>query len=231
MKKGPIVAGISLALVASFALPPIAAAGGRVGGHAFAGRVGGHGFVGRPFASHGFVHHPFVGRPFFPHHFFRPFVPFGVGVAVIAPPLYAYAAPPAYYSAPPYYDSSSYAPPVSYAPPATYAPPAGGTISVAPSPPPMQTVVEYPNGRYELRGDGVTTPYKWFWIPNPPPAPPSAPPSSAPPAGAPTPGDPPSGPHSKLYRWLDSEGTVHLTDSLDSVPKQYRAQAKQAPSS
>lgn len=44
---------------------------------------------------------------------------------------------------------------------------------------PMPTVVLYPHGRYELRGDGVTTPYHWVWIPNPPPPPPPvAPPSS-----------------------------------------------------
>src|SRR5262245_59025954 len=40
-----------------------------------------------------------------------------------------------------------------------------------------------PRGRYELRGDGVTTPYVWAWIPNPPPPPPpAAPPPAEPPA-------------------------------------------------
>ncbi len=42
------------------------------------------------------------------------------------------------------------------------------------------TVVQYPNGRYELRGDGVYTAYRWVWIPNAPPPPPPGPP--APPA-------------------------------------------------
>jgi hypothetical protein len=37
------------------------------------------------------------------------------------------------------------------------------------------TVVYYPHGRYELRGDGTTTPYQWVWIPNPPAAPPAEP--------------------------------------------------------
>ena len=37
------------------------------------------------------------------------------------------------------------------------------------------TVINYPHGRYELRGDGVSTAYQWVWIPNPPP-PPAAPP-------------------------------------------------------
>src|SRR2546427_5342754 len=41
-------------------------------------------------------------------------------------------------------------------------------VAPAPAPPPMPSVVEYPHGRYELRGDGVTAPYAWVWIPNPP---------------------------------------------------------------
>jgi len=46
----------------------------------------------------------------------------------------------------------------------------------APTPAPRYSnVVWYPHGRYELRGDGVTTAYQWVWIPNPPP-PPAAPP-------------------------------------------------------
>jgi len=220
MKRGPLTAGVSLVLAASFVFAPIATAAGHFPG------AGGRVIAGRPFVSHPFVHRPFAARPFFPHPFFRPFVPFGVGVAVVAPPLYAYAAPPAYYSTPSYaapsYDSSSY-----YPPPVAYASPGGGTVALAPSPRPMQTVVEYPSGRYELRGDGVTTPYTWVWIPNPPPAPPMAPP----PAGAPSPGDPPPGRKSQIYRWIDGQGTVHVTDSLDAVPRPYRAQATQAPPS
>ena len=47
----------------------------------------------------------------------------------------------------------------------------------APPPPPSHpTVVQYPHGRYELRGDGVQTAYQWVWIPNAPPPPPAAPP-------------------------------------------------------
>jgi len=45
---------------------------------------------------------------------------------------------------------------------------------------PLPTVVQYPHGRYELRGDGVSTPSHWIWIPNPPPPPPVA----LPPPGA-----------------------------------------------
>jgi hypothetical protein len=83
----------------------------------------------------------------------------------------------------------------------------------------MPNVIEYPNGRYELRGDGIATPYRWVWIPNPP----AGPPPDAPPApGAPaTPG-----PASKLelYRWTDEQGAVHWTDRYEAVPERYRAQ-------
>src|SRR5438034_8837809 len=33
------------------------------------------------------------------------------------------------------------------------------------------TVIQYPNGRYELHGDGIYTAYQWIWIPNPAPLP------------------------------------------------------------
>lgn len=88
-----------------------------------------------------------------------------------------YAAPVAY---PPY--------PVVY-PPVTYAPyPVG-----SPPPPPTPTVIQYPHGRYELRGDGVALPYYWVWIPTPPPppAPPPPPGSSVPRAPAPSSAAPP----------------------------------------
>jgi hypothetical protein len=83
--------------------------------------------------------------------------------------------------------------------------------------PPMPSVVPYPNGRYVLTGDGVT-PYKWVWIPNPP----TAPPTASQPAEAAT-------SHSaRLYRWVDDQGVVHLTQGRDSVPERYRAQMKLA---
>jgi hypothetical protein len=50
-------------------------------------------------------------------------------------------------------------------------------VAPPPPPPPMPTVVQYPHGRHELRGDGVTTAYHWVWIPNPPPPPPAPPPA------------------------------------------------------
>ena len=95
--------------------------------------------------------------------------------------------------------------PVIHASPIVYVSP---TVVVAPAvepPPPLPpqpTIVEHPTGRYELRGDGVTTPYVWVWIPNPPPGPPAAP--------APSSGEPPAGSvpasRSQVYRWTDDEG-------------------------
>jgi hypothetical protein len=99
----------------------------------------------------------------------------------------------------------------------------GGTVSVAPSQP-MPNVVEFPNGRYELRGDGMTTPYTWVWIPNPPPPPPSAPPTAPPSSSGPSPSR-----QTVIYRWTDEQGVVHWTDNLDAVPPSQRARARQTP--
>ena len=57
---------------------------------------------------------------------------------------------------------------VIYTAPAVGAPPSYS----APAPSPTPSVVHYPHGRYELRGDGVNVLYQWVWIPNPPPPPP-----------------------------------------------------------
>ena len=130
-------------------------------------------------------------------------------VVVVSPVLAApYAVPAQVYAAPPVY----------YAPPA-YA---------APAPPSMPRVVEFPTGRYELRGDGVYSPYAWVWIPNPPavpPPPPSAPP--APPAATPEPGPRRSSSQTAaLYRWTDDAGVTTWTDSLERVPARYRQHAR-----
>lgn len=142
--------------------------------------------------------------------------PFGTAVIVPRPfPLFVVSAPPAIVYAPP---------PVIAVPP----PPA-----VAPSPLPIPTVIEYPTGWYQLRGDGVTTPYVWVWIPKPP-----SPPAEAPPAAPPA---PPSGPSQAppvpssmpsstspgtVYRWIDEQDVVHWTDSREAIPERYRAQAQ-----
>ena len=56
---------------------------------------------------------------------------------------------------------------------------------------PSLTVVEYPNGHYELHGDGISSPYYWAWVPvvtAPPPPPPGPAPSYPIPS-------PPAAPH------------------------------------
>ena len=88
-------------------------------------------------------------------------VPYRAPVVVASPP--AYSAPA--YSAPAYVEAA----PAYGAPAPTY------TTYARPAPargPAVSRVVEYPHGRYLLRGDGVTTAYQWVWLPNPPPPPP-----------------------------------------------------------
>jgi hypothetical protein len=73
----------------------------------------------------------------------------------------------------PYYYPTYYPAPVVYtAPEASYTAPAATYTQQAPQ---VDREVIFPEGRYILQGDGVTTAYKWVWVPNPP-APPTAPP-------------------------------------------------------
>ncbi len=151
VKKLLVGLAICLALAAGGALSPTPARAqhGRFQGQSVrAGQI----IVGRSVGARPFVPHPFAPNPFLHLHrrFFRPSVPFGTGSLVAV-----YAPPPVYYND---------APPAYHAPPTYYGPSAGGTPGV----------IEYPAGRYELRGDGTTTPYVWVWIPNPPSAPPDA---------------------------------------------------------
>ncbi len=86
--------------------------------------------------------------------------------------LFALTYPPAVYAAPPVYPYGAPAYPYSaYAGYPTY----GTSYTYAARPAPAAasgpTVVNYPHGRYELRGDGITVPYQWVWIWNPPPPP------------------------------------------------------------
>lgn len=127
--------------------------------------------------------------------FFGPRPIAGIGVPV-------YVGPPAYY------DPAYAVPPVAYvAPPIPPAPAA---------PPPEREVVEHSDGRYELRGDGISVPYRWVWIPNPPPAPPTTAASK---------------PDVRLYGWTDEHGMLHVTDRLDRIPERHREQAKRNASS
>jgi hypothetical protein len=240
VKTGPIAIGAVLVFAAGLMATPDSAWAQR-GGRGFVGGggravMGGRAVVnngvvansgarvtvnnsGRAFVGPGFGH-----RPGFIHHnhrFFRPFFPF-----VAAAPAVVYAAPyyyppPAYYS-PPYYDPSVYSAPVSYSPPVSYAPP-----PPAPQAPPAPNVVQFSTGRYELRGDGGSTPYAWVWIPNPPTAPPPPAPT-APPAAEPRSSSTPAPTRAgQLYRWIDAQGVVYWTDRLDAVPEQYRSRTKQ----
>src|SRR5712692_9016626 len=203
MRKTSFVPTMYLTL--GLALTPAAAFanhGGFHGGRVAVGQVAGGPVVSRPFVTHPFVPHPFVAHPFLHHRFFRPFVPFGV----ITSPVVIYAPPPVAYSAPP----------VSYGPPLTV-----GNFAVPQAPAPMPTVVQYPHGRYELRGDGVTTAYTWVWVPNPPPPPP---PPAAPPEPQSVPAPPPA--RSQIYSWTDAQGVTIWTNRAEKMPEGSRAQAK-----
>lgn len=206
MRKGPIAWAVALTLLAGVVLGPAAAFAQRAGGRT----GGGGGMAGPPTGSRPSAHRHGAPNSFAPRSFFhRPFGP----IVGYGPLSYGGLS---YYGAPSYYDPS-----LVYAPPVMYAPPTGGTVSFAPSPP-MPSVIEYPTGRYELRGDGITAPYRWVWIPNPPPAPPAAPPPADAPA---SPAPPASGPArpTTVYRWTDEQGVLHLTDRRDTIPARYRA--------
>ena len=185
--------------------PDPAEASGRRGGH------WGRGFGGsrHHHGNHGHHHHGRFGhRPIFPA-FVAPSVV--VSSPVVVAPVTVYTPPPAYALPPVYSAPSTWAPPPAY----------------AASPPPAPRVLVYPGGRYELRGDGVTSPYVWVWIPDPPAAPPVPPPPPAPPSGSPEPSFSLRTPAARTmaYRWTDDAGVTTWTDSLDKVPERFRAQA------
>jgi hypothetical protein len=86
--------------------------------------------------------------------------PYGGAYPAVSPP-------PAYYG--PYggaYPAAS--PPAAYYPAASYAGPYAPTYVARPAPVGWTgpRVVQYAHGRHELRGDGVSVPYAWVWIPN-----------------------------------------------------------------
>ena len=185
---------------------------GSPGGFPFAARQVHHGRSARVSPGH-------FSRQF-PRHTFFPSVP---------STAFLYA-PPALYG--PSVDTSSpvvSVSPIIYASPTVYVSPLIVSSEPAPvaAPPPtapaLPSVVEHPTGRYELRGDGVATPYVWVWIPNPPLAPPAEPPPSPeePPAGS-----APSASRTKTYQWTDEEGTTFWTNRLEKVPERYRSRAQ-----
>jgi|GEM_PF-1427167 len=113
----------------------------------------------------------------------------------------------------------------------TYASPVTSVaVPAPPAMPAMPTVVDFPTGWYELRGDGVSTPYTWVWIPRPPPAPPAQPEPVAVP-GAPEPAptavasEAANRDRGAAYHWTDERGVTTWTNRLDRVPKRFRDQA------
>ncbi len=147
MRKLLICLTMVLALPAGASLMPTAV---RAQHGAFPGRSvrAGDVMVRGSVGGHRFAHPVPVPRPPFRRPGFRSFPPVAIG----SPGLVYAPAPdytPAYYPPPIYYDPSS----------------AAG---------PAPGLIQYPSGRYELRGDGTTTAYTWVWVPNPPSAPPDA---------------------------------------------------------
>src|SRR5215510_739159 len=227
---------LSAIVLSSLAIAPVRAdAFGVRGGFSAKGGFQGFnpgGFQGfNPGGFQGF-NPPELGRPFvprFPKHggFFGPWRGgYGYSGGGYGGPIYYVPAPgDSYgYDGPGYaYDYSGPAPYVVSAPPPVYAPPpVPFSTSVGPSAPPPPSTIDYPGGRYELRGDGLSRPYIWVWIPDPPAAPPAS--AGLPPG--PGPDDRPIARGSRLYRWVDDQGVVHLTDNAEAVPEQYRTQAK-----
>jgi hypothetical protein len=222
MTKHALVGLLSIAMIA-VAGPVLAASPGGGGGH---GGGHGHGF-GRGHQGRGGNRLHTVPPRFFPNRHFHG----GFGFRFNGVwPYYGYAAP--YYAYAPYYGYSLLDPPAYAPPPPAYSP----SVGYAPPPPayspplgytPSQTVVEFSTGRYELRGDGVTAPYRWVWVPSAPVSPPPDAMPPAPPVSA-APAEPPR--RIDVYRWTDDEGVLHLTDRWDRVPEQYRAKATKSQS-
>ena len=227
VKIAPVVVAASLALAMGVLVAPGSALAQRAQGFHDSGPVAG----GTTLGVSRSVAVPFPPQRFVPRQFIRPSFPFAV---IAGAPAVVYAASPydpAYYP-PAYYDPAvGYSAPMSYSPPVSYTAPSG-TVSFAADP--TQNVVQFPTGRYELRGDGVSTPFTWAWIPNPPTSPPPVAPPALPavPAASPT-REPHSGGSQSparvghLYRWIDEQDVVHWTDRLDAVPERYRSRVKQ----
>jgi len=133
-------------------------------------------------AAHAGGHGP--GRAVIGLAAFAIFAPFIIVEEVLAHavPRVVVAPAPVYYPPAPIYQAPA---PVYYAPPPAYsAPPAYVRQAYAGPASAQQRVIQYPHGRYVLRGVGVGTAYQWVWIPNPPSPPPPAGPPPAPPAGS-----------------------------------------------
>ena len=159
----------------------------------------------RPPGNHPPFHHlKFNGYPYWPYG--------GFGGYAQAPVVYTYYVP---YEAEPV-----------YVPVPVYPPSGNGETDLGL--PQMPNVVPYPGGRYVLMGDGVGTPYRWVWIPDPPSAPPADSPEKSSAPAAPKAAKHVAASGSALYRWVDDQGVVHFTQGWDAVPERYRAQVRLA---
>jgi uncharacterized protein DUF4124 len=217
MKRAAVA--IALGLVLSAVLPPatvIAGGAGHAprspGGSRPVGALpsrgvvtsgGHHGHGGHIHRHHGRFHHRHFPA-FVPYTFFSYVPPVAYSApAVVSPSIVVNTSP------------TVYAPIVVNSGPAPVA-----AAAPAPAAAPMPTLVEYATGRYELRGDGLSVPYVWVWIPNPPLAPPPQV-AEEPPARAPS-----RETSSKVYRWTDEDGTTILTNRPDTVPERYRSRSE-----
>ena len=154
MRKLLVVAIASAALVALAA--PSAMAGDRHGG--------GRGHSGKHWGAHSHGHGHWRGghwpghwrgSHWRGHHGHWRGGYWGPGIAIGVSPFYwpyAYHSPSVVYAEPPA---------VYTEPPAAYSSPADTA-----APPAVEREVVYPHGRYVLHGDGVSTPYRWVWIPS-----------------------------------------------------------------
>jgi hypothetical protein len=96
-------------------------------------------------------------------------------VSALAAPRVVYTVPGYYapfYSVPYAWPYPAVSAPAPYYPPASYYPAGYQAVSypVAAAAPAGWTgprVVQYPHGRHELRGDGISVPYAWVWVPAP----------------------------------------------------------------
>jgi hypothetical protein len=218
---GRLVAVLVMVMALGLAEATAAAAGGRRhSGTVFGPGKGHSGFSGKnttgslstrpvdPWRSWGVhgrkdTHIPDRRRPGFGGGF-APFIPFGgsnvaVASTVSSPTLIIYEGGPE--------------------------PAVGFPFAATAAVPPVASLVEYAEGWYQLQGDGISTPYRWIWIPRPPPPPLAAAP--VPPAGPrpsnPVPEPAAAGPRiGDAYSWTDEQGVTSWTNRPERIPPRYR---------
>lgn len=242
---------VFVAVILAVELVPSAALAQRARGGFHSGRADGSprtgsGFGHAGFGRKGFVHKGFGHTRFFPERSVLPQPPVDPwrfwppsstpkhrlhrGSVV---PFAGFVPAPSIVVAPPVVsaDASGGGATIVFAPaPASSPAPVSAAVS-GPTALPTPTLVDFPTGWYQLRGDGVTTPYTWVWIPKPP-AEPASVAGISPPASGPTGAAPPAPQDSReergvAYHWTDS-GVTTWTNRLDRVPKRFRDEAASA---